>query len=208
MSLAVLNPGDPVGEYRLEAPLGRGGFGQVWRAVHRLWGDRIVALKIPTDTHAIRRLTREAVLQSSLDHPGIARAIGLDASSDPPYIAMEYVEGESLRERLDRDGPIEPDRARELLLELVAVLDHAHGRGVVHQDIKPENLLIASNGQLKVTDFGLGTSATSDSLLLSYSLRSEEGVGGTLAYMAPEVRDGEPDIDARADLYSTGVVLF
>ncbi|MFN0056873.1 MAG: protein kinase domain-containing protein [Planctomycetota bacterium] len=201
--------GDRISEYILEEPLGRGGFGEVWRARHHLWADRQVAIKIPTSSRAVRDLGNEGVIQASLDHPGIARTLGLDVGSDPPYFITEYVAGTSLRQLLLARGPLAADEARTLLDQILEILSYAHARGVVHQDIKPENILVSPDGRVKLTDFGLGQLLRGDTLELSASLRSSDlPLGGTLAYLAPEVRDQQDDVDARADLYSLGIVLF
>ena len=204
--MKILSPGLEVGEYVLEERLGAGAFGQVWRARHHLFRDRIVALKIPHDPSAIADLAKEGVIQANLDHPGIVKAIGIDPHADPPYFSMEYVEGGNLRELLQEEGPLPAARAKKILKEILLALEYAHDRGVVHQDIKPENVLVLPDGSIKITDFGLGMTVSGDSLAVSLSLKSDDGLRGTLAYIAPEIRDGEPNIDARADLYSVGVL--
>ena len=205
-TMKILSPGLEVGEYVLEERLGAGAFGQVWRARHHLFRDRIVALKIPHDPSAIADLAKEGVIQANLDHPGIVKAIGIDPNADPPYFSMEYVAGGNLRELLKKEGPLPAVRAKQILQDILLALEYAHDRGVIHQDIKPENVLVLPDGTIKITDFGLGMTLSGDSLAVSLSLKSEEGVRGTLAYIAPEIRDGEPNIDARADLYSLGVL--
>ncbi len=201
--------GDRISEYVLDEPLGRGGFGEVWKAHHYELEEREVAIKIPVSPEAVRDLTKEGVLRAGLDHPGIAKTLGMDVTADPPYFVTEFVPGSNLRDIMNSDGPLLPSRARRILLDVLDILGYAHERGIVHQDIKPENILVTDDGEVKLTDFGLGHTITGDSLLLSASLRSEaQPFGGTLAYMAPEVRDMSGSIDGRADLYSLGIVLF
>ena len=207
MTMKILSPGLEVGEYVLEERVGAGAFGQVWRARHHLFRDRVVALKFPHDPRAIADLANEGVLQAKLDHPGIVKAIGIDPNADPPFFSMEYAEGGNLRRLLNEEGPLDPPEAKRILEEILNALEYAHDRGVVHQDVKPENVLVLPDGSIKLTDFGLGMTVGGDSLAVSLSLKSDDGgVRGTLAYIAPEIRDGESEIDARADLYSLGVL--
>ncbi len=214
----TLKPGDRVSEYVLEALVGRGGFGDVWRARHRVWHDRVVAIKIPRDPDLVRLLRSEGAIQHALDGPGIVRAIGLDADHDPPYLVMEFVEGESLRARLERERRLEPPAARRIGRAILEVLASAHERGFVHRDLKPENVLLErGTGAVKLTDFGLGKAVEGAAarLVLSGELGTEateggvaEAISGTLAYMAPEQKEPGRAIDARADVYAFGILLF
>ena len=214
--------GDRVGEYVLDAVLGRGAFGEVWRARHHAWTDRVVAVKIPTDPDYVRELQREGFAAPQLIHPNIVRALAFDAYATPPYLAMEYVPGGNLRERIAR-GPMNVEQATTILRQVLGGLAHAHQQGVVHRDVKPENILIhqradidgfASPGAVMLTDFGLGQSSrrdTANSIAMSMSVASPEAAKlvGTLDYMSPESRQvGSGEVDARSDLYACGVVLF
>ncbi|MGE3165807.1 MAG: protein kinase [Planctomycetota bacterium] len=207
--MIAVKRGDRISEYVLEEPLGRGAFGEVWRARHHIWNEREVAVKIPTTTEAVRQLSNEGVIQASLDHPGIAKSLGMDTTGNPPYFITEYVRGRDLSQVLGEKGRFAAAEALTIFRKVLDVLAYAHERGVIHQDIKPSNILIGEDGGVKLTDFGLGQTTNGDSLLLSASLRSEAAtISGTLAYIAPEVRDGTGRADARADLYSLGIVLF
>lgn len=207
--MIAVKKGDRVSEYVLEEPLGRGGFGEVWRARHHMWADREVAVKIPTSPEAVKSLANEGLIQSALAHPGIATPLAMDTEGDPPYFITEYVEGENLRTIMAKEGPMEPARVHDILSRILDVLEYAHSENVIHQDIKPENIMITPSGDVKLTDFGLGQTMTGESILLSASLRSESpAVAGTFPYIAPEIRDGADAIDARADLYSLGIVVF
>ncbi|MHC5037268.1 MAG: bifunctional serine/threonine-protein kinase/formylglycine-generating enzyme family protein [Planctomycetota bacterium] len=213
MGETKIGAGLRVGEYVLKEKIGQGGFGQIWKAVHHVWPDRLVAVKLPTNPRLIDQLRREAEIQyllQKLDDRHIVKILGLDTAHDPPYFIMEFVEGESLRSLLAREArpDLEPilDRAEQILM----ALSHAHKAHVIHMDLKPENILVTPKGVLKLMDFGLGYRPNPQevSILLSGALEeSEEPQGGTLEYMAPEVRRGDPP-DPRADLYAFGVILF
>jgi serine/threonine-protein kinase len=214
--------GQRVSEYVLEQKVGSGTFGEVWRAHHHVWVDQLVAIKIPTDAQYVRSLQREGVAIHGLVHPNIVRAIGFDPYAEVPYLVMEYVAGTSLRP-LIRERRLGVADATAVMRQVLAGLAFAHARGVVHRDVKPENILIheravnehggfAAEGVVKVTDFGLGE-ATADaalgSIAYSASLKDARGqnIAGTLDYMAPEQRSGAA-ADARSDLYACGVVLY
>ncbi|MCK6485637.1 MAG: protein kinase [Phycisphaerae bacterium] len=214
--------GHRISEYVLVECVGSGSFGQVWKAQHHIWSDQWVAIKVPTDSQYVRNLQKEGATVHGLRHPNIVRAIGLDPYADPPYFVMEFVDGVSLKQLIERHPKgMTPDVARELLIGILRALDHAHNNGVIHRDIKPANILISSGADrsldtlsaddVKITDFGLGRAETitANSIMQSGSMLSEAGksISGTLAYMAPEQRDGE-EADARSDLYSVGIVLF
>jgi len=213
-------PNERVGEYVLSERISRGTFGEVWKAHHHVWTDQLVAVKIPTDQQYLRNLQHEGVAIHGLVHPNIVRAIGFDPYAPTPYLAMEYVAGTSLRPLIQNKSLSVPD-AVAILRQVLAGLGYAHEHGVVHRDVKPENILIherafregfAADGVVKVTDFGLGRAATeaaTGSIAYSASLDSPAGreIAGTLDYMAPEQRSGEK-VDGRADLYACGVVLY
>ena len=209
-----------VGEYVLHDRIAAGTFGEVWRAHHHVWHDQVVAVKIPTDPQYLRNLQREGVAVHGLTHPNVVRAIGFDPYADPPYLTMEYVPGTSLRPII-QSRSLSINDAVAVMRQVLAGLGHAHKQGVIHRDVKPENILVheraardgyAAEGVVKVTDFGLGraaTAAVAGSIAYSASLDTAAGreIAGTLDYMAPEQRSGGP-VDARADLYACGVVLY
>ncbi len=209
-----------ISEYVLLDRIGGGTFGEVWRAHHHVWTDQLVAIKIPTDAQYVRNLQHEGAAIHGLVHPNIVRAIGFDPYAETPYLVMEYVPGTSLRP-LIQAGSLSPAQAVSILRQVLAGLAHAHGAGVVHRDVKPENILIHERsategfdvpGLVKVTDFGLGRAATTTavgSILYSGTMDSAEAreIAGTLDYMSPEQRAGA-DSDARSDLYACGVILY
>ncbi len=209
-----------VGEYLLDDIIGRGAFGEVWRARHHVWSDQLVAIKVPTDPAYVANLQREGVAIHGLAHPNIVRAIGFDPFAPTPYLAMEYIPGVSLRALVDRKS-LTPANTVAVLRQILAGLGYAHERGIIHRDIKPENILIhertqtdgyAAEGTVKVTDFGLGrvvNKTAMGSIAYSQDDNSDAArqIAGTLDYMSPEQRAGDV-IDARSDLYAVGVMLY
>jgi serine/threonine-protein kinase len=206
-----LQKGDRISEYVLVERIGEGGFGEVWKARHEILPDKLVAIKIPTDEHYIRQLQSEGILQHALDHPNIVKTLGLSVTTDPPYFIMDLVEGESLRDRLKKAGRLPAAEAASIIGQIAQALAYAHEKGVVHSDIKPENILIYKDGRAVLTDFGLGrvSQTYSAALALEGSLITKEGqsITGTLDYMSPEQKQGE-DFGPESDVYSLGIVLF
>ena len=203
--------GDWVGDYNLEEPLGRGGFGEVWRA--RPAGGQPVALKIAIGPHGKEGLVKEAEFARRLSHEQIPRYVAEDLGHDPPYLVVGYVRGESLRARMNAEGRLEAADAVPLLLSLVDALSHCHAEGVIHRDLKPENLLLDDElGTLHLLDFGLAATEAAvidaERAKLSDTLASRglDG-GGTFEYMAPERRRGEAG-GVQSDVYALGVILF
>jgi hypothetical protein len=214
-----LGPGDRVSEYVLEAPLGRGGFGAVWKARHHVFSERVVAIKIPDDREFVERLRAEGCFQERVEGEHIVSVLGLDVEHDPPYLVMEFIDGPNLREVIDRRAPLPPAEAVYFLRGVLRALARAHGLGIVHRDVKPENILLDTGARASdegpgvfVADFGLGkVAAEQQSLVLaSGSLQSAEGrsLAGTLPYMSPEQKDPRRAVDHRTDLYSAGLVFF
>lgn len=209
-----------ISEYLLDAKLGAGTFGEVWRARHHVWADQFVAIKIPTDSAYVRNLQHEGSAIHGLKHPNIVRAIGFDPYADPPYLITEYVPGTSLRP-LIQSRALKVSQAVSIIRQILAGLSHAHAAGIVHRDLKPENILIHeraeaegydAEGVVKVTDFGLGLAMMKTavgSIAYSASLNDDAGrqLAGTLDYMSPEQRAGGT-IDLRVDLYACGVILY
>jgi hypothetical protein len=213
---------DPAEEARLRAELerllpdlellerlGRGGMGIVWRARQKQL-SRAVALKVlaprgeaPPDL--AERFEREARALARLVHPGIVAVHAYGREGDLCWLVMECVEGPTLRTLLE-GGPLEPARALSLAGELCAALQYAHARGVVHRDVKPENVLVDAEGHAKIADFGLAKLLGEPAALVS--LTASRQVLGTLRYMAPEQLEAPLEVDHRADLYALGVVLY
>jgi serine/threonine protein kinase len=191
------------GRYRLERVLGTGGMATVWLARdERL--RRLVAAKILSDTLAadpayLRRFRREARLAAGLSHPNLVKVYDFGGDVDRPYLAMEYVEGGSIADRISEGTAGELDASR-LARELLEALDHIHDAGIVHRDVKPGNVLIGPDGTAKLTDFGIAQPEDAT------RLTSTGLVVGTRTYIAPEVFRGER-ATVRSDLYSCAMIL-
>lgn len=211
--------GQRVGEYVLDALIGRGGYGEVWRARHHIWANQIVAIKLPTDPTYLKDLRREGAFAPQLVHPNIVRAIGFDPFADPPYLVMEYMDGKSLRPLIE-ERKLNINQSIAIIRQVLRGLDFAHKAGFVHRDVKPENILIDARahnqgyddeGHVKLTDFGLGASSRqfgSESIEMSVTMDKHKAtIVGTIDYMSPEQKAGE-EVDARTDLYAVGIVLF
>ena len=191
--------------YTLIEPLGSGGMAEVYLA-HDEVLDRDVALKIlrgqyADDEEFVERFRREAQSAAGLSHPNIVSIYDRGRSEDGAYyIAMEYVPRGTLKDRISRDGALEPGVAAGAALQIADALQAAHESGVIHRDIKPQNVLITKTGDIKVTDFGIARATSSP-------LTATSAVLGTAGYMSPEQAMGEP-VGQGSDLYSLGVVLY
>lgn len=205
--------GSSVAQYRIEAELGRGGMGVVYLARDdRL--QRRVALKLLSAEWAHRQEQRAMILAearaaAALNHPGVTIIYEVGEHQNQLFIAMEFVEGSTLRAEM-RKGPLEPRRALSLARQLAEALEAAHAQGVVHGDVKPENIIVQTDERIKLLDFGIARRLDAPTLTqtsLTEGWSPETTLAGTLAYMAPEQVRGEAT-DKRADLFSFGVVLF
>ena len=202
---ANLEAGQRLGPYQIQAQLGQGGMGIVFRATHVSDG-RTVALKVLRDELSHdegykRRLAREARAAAEIDHPHLARVLAVGEANGRSYLAVRFVEGRSLAERLAAEGPLDPPALLRLAAEVGGGLDALHDRGLVHRDVKPANVLLAADGGAVLGDFGLAK-GRADTVLTRPGQ-----VLGTLDYLAPELIRGEPATPA-SDLYAFGCVLF
>jgi serine/threonine protein kinase len=197
--------------YRLERELGRGGMAVVYLA-HDVKHDRKVALKVIRPDMAwvgvAERFSREIKLAARLQHPHILPVHDSGEAAGQLWYTMPFVEGESLRDRLDREGKLAMADAIRIAREAAQALAYAHQHSVIHRDIKPENLLLTSDGSVLVADFGIARAIAQSTAASSTSQLTETGIAvGTPAYMAPETRLGAP-ADAKSDIYSLASVLY
>jgi serine/threonine protein kinase/tetratricopeptide (TPR) repeat protein len=203
--------GHALGHYRIIEQIGAGGMGEVYRA-HDEHLDRDVALKVLPigvlgDVSARKRFRKEALIISRLNHPNIATVFDFDSQGAVDFLAMELIAGVTLSAKLT-EGPLPEPEIRRLGAQLVEGLAAAHTQGVLHRDLKPGNLMISSEGRLKILDFGLATlRRPASDPDLTQSLSKTLGVSGTLPYMSPEQLRGQPT-DVRSDIYAAGIVLY
>jgi eukaryotic-like serine/threonine-protein kinase len=205
------------GRYRLEAEIGRGGMSTVYRAFDTVL-ERTVAIKlmhreIAADADQLERFRREARSVAQLNHPHVVTVIdaGEELSADghgpgeaavgAPYIVLEYVDGETLKDVIRREGPLEIPQAIAYTIEIARALGAAHEHQIVHRDVKPHNVLISEEGGAKITDFGIARTLTEEGLTMAGR------VLGTTDYVSPEQALGQP-VTGQSDLYSLGIVLF
>ena len=205
-----------LGKYRLLSLLGKGGMSSVYLAEHTLMRRRCALKVLPTkrvhDSSYLARFHREAQAVASLDHPNIVRAYDVDHQADREneihFLVMEYVEGDSLQELVQKNGVCGFLDAAEYTRQSALGLHHAHEAGMVHRDVKPANLLVDPNGVVKVLDLGLARFFTGDENEESLTVAHDEKVLGTADYLAPEQALDSHTVDARADLYGLGCTLY
>ena len=218
--------GKTISHYRIVSELGRGGMGVVYKAEDTRLG-RPVALKFmrdglglgspagsPQQAQALDRFRREARAASALNHPNICTVYDVGRDDGSPYIVMEYLEGRTLRQCVE-EGPMAIPLVVDLAIQIADALSAAHGKGIVHRDIKPTNILVTGNGQAKILDFGLAKperaagerGSSGGAAPLADTLTNPGMAVGTVCYMSPEQARGE-EVDARSDLFSFGTVLY
>src|SRR5258708_4992740 len=193
------------GRYRLEARIGSGGMSTVYRALDETL-QRQVAIKlmnreVASDSDLLERFRREARAVAQLSHPHIVGVIDAGEDEGRPYIVFEYVEGETLKERIRRVGRLPIAEAVAYAIEIARALGAANARHLVHRDVKPQNVLIDEEGSAKVTDFGIARTLEEE------GLTADGRVIGTTDYVSPEQALGQP-VTGQSDLYSLGIVLY
>src|SRR3954467_10297743 len=190
--------GQTIGKYRILSPLGSGGFGSVYLA-EDTWIDKKVAIKVPHKQHLdFTELLKEPRLLAAMSHPNIVTVITAEKEDDIFFIVMEYVTGQTLEHLIMREGPLELTRALDFACQMCNAVDHAHGAGVLHRDLRPGNMLISDTGMLKVTDFGT-------SRLLEIAAHGTTVIGSPPS-MAPEQFYGKAVF--ASDVYSVGVTIY
>ena len=208
-------PGETLRHYEIRSVLGEGGMGKVYLAKDKKL-KRKVALKVlpaasRVDEEARSRLLREAQAAAALDHPNICAIYEVDEEGDRSYIAMQYVEGETLEARMAKER-LSVDDSLSIALQVADALKEAHAHGIIHRDIKPSNIMLTPRGAVKVLDFGLvktasGALAASDGVETTHILTTPGMIVGTVPYMSPEQLRGA-SVDARTDIFSFGAVLY
>jgi serine/threonine-protein kinase len=202
-----LGAGALIDHYRIVRRLGEGGFSEAYEAIDERTQARVV-LKLPSlaiigDPQTFERFRREMAIARRLDHPNVQRSLDVGENRSRPYLVLEYVEGETLRQSLRGRLPLSVDEAVGYGTQLAGALAHAHAHGIAHRDLKPENVLVTTDGQLKLFDFGIALMAGARRVTWRY-LNDRLG---TPDYMAPEQIEGKRG-DQRTDVYALGVMLY
>src|SRR5262249_46856431 len=192
------------GNYRVVAKLGEGGMGAVYLAEHPLIGKK-VALKVlrEDNAEAAERFFNEARAVNAIGHPNIVDILDYGVVGSSVYLIMELLVGESLGALLAREAPLPVERALPIAVQIADALAACHAKGVIHRDLKPDNVFLLAGDRVKLLDFGIAK--------LTSGQRRETGKGmviGTPAYMSPEQCEGRRDIDARADIYALGILTY
>src|SRR5438128_7328432 len=192
------------GRYRVISRVGSGGMADVYLAEDTLLG-RQVAVKLlhhqfAEDEEFVERFRREASSAAALSHPNIVGIFDRGEWQGTYYIAMEYVAGRSLKKIVREHGALEPATAIDLVIQILRAARFAHGRGVIHRDLKPHNVILDEEGRARVTDFGIARAGASDMTLTG-------SIMGTAQYLSPEQAQGQP-VSGASDLYSVGVILY
>jgi serine/threonine protein kinase len=203
----MLQIGDQFDRYQIEAHLAQGGMSDVYRA-YDVVNRCEVALKIPDqmmigDPAQYERFQRELQVMNTLRHPAILRGLGSGQYNRTPYLATEFIDGQSLRQMIETAAPMPPDQAVDIVRKIADGMAYCHENGVIHRDLKPENILVTAEGQPMIMDFGLAL--TKGAHRVTYANLS--ATAGTPDYMAPEQVEGHRG-DQRTDIYALGTILF
>ncbi|MBC8170664.1 MAG: protein kinase, partial [Anaerolineae bacterium] len=201
--------GTKLGPYEIREEVGRGGMATVYRA-YQSNVDRDVAIKvihgnIAGDSQAVQRFQREARLIARLEHPHILPVYDFDGANEPPYIVMRYLDGGTLKDVMQQ-GRVPLNEVVYVMQQITSALDYAHRQGIVHRDVKPNNIMIDRDGNAFVTDLGIARIASADHP--GKQLTATGTIMGTPDYMSPEQALGEDDVDFRTDIYAVGAMLY
>ncbi len=211
--------GTRLGSYEIVAPIGAGGMGEVYRARDTKLGREVAIKVLPEafahDPERLSRFQREAKMLAALNHPNIATIYGLEQSGGTSYLVMELVSGETLQERVKRDGAVPIEEALAVAKQIAEALEAAHEKGIIHRDLKPANVKVTPEGKVKVLDFGLAKAFEGDSAIedmsnsptLSRAATMQGVILGTAAYMSAEQARGKA-VDKRTDIWAFGCVLY
>lgn len=196
-----------IGDYDVIEKIAEGGMGTVFKAKHRFSGQ-IVAIKVVpanmlSNQTLLKRFEAEFRAASKLNHPNVVRALDYGTVSGRPYLAMEFVDGESLGQRLEREGKISEDESLRIIAKAAEGLQEAHNNGMIHRDIKPDNIMVTRDGQVKIADLGLVKETEQDMNLT----RTGRGLG-TPHFMSPEQFRNAKNADVKCDIYSLGATLY
>ncbi|MBO0723146.1 MAG: protein kinase, partial [Blastocatellia bacterium] len=212
-----MKTGARLGQYKILAPLGAGGMGEVWLAEDARLGRKLALKVLPheftSDASRVIRFEQEARAASALNHPNIITIYEIGESGGIHFIATEFIEGRTLRQSLSSDG-MSPDEALEIAIQIAGALQVAHDAGITHRDVKPENVMLRPDGYVKILDFGLAKLTEKSSEIIDTEAATKiktptdpGTVMGTVSYMSPEQARGL-SVDARSDIFSLGVVLY
>ncbi|HKZ01450.1 MAG TPA: serine/threonine-protein kinase, partial [Pyrinomonadaceae bacterium] len=215
--MSSLEPGRKLLHYRIIAKIGQGGMGEVYKAEDTKLGRQVAIKALPSsvsdDSTARRRFLQEAQSASALNHPQIVTIYSIEDSEGRDFIVMEYVEGETLKARIENEGALPLNSLLDIGIQVSDALQAAHSINLIHRDIKSPNILINSQGQAKVLDFGLAKLISTRGTHFDFeaptiaNLTDSGTVLGTVAYMSPEQTRGE-NLDPRSDIFSLGCVLY
>jgi serine/threonine protein kinase/Tol biopolymer transport system component len=215
----TISAGTRLGSYELLVQIGAGGMGEVYQA-HDTKLGRDVAIKVlpeafAHDAERLARFQREAKMLAALNHPNIATIYGLEHSNSTHFLIMELVSGDTLAERIKRDGDLPVEEALKIVVQIAEALEAAHEKGIIHRDLKPANVKVTPEGKVKVLDFGLAKAFAADAVgsdpsespTLSRAATMQGAILGTAAYMSPEQARSK-EVDKRADIWAFGCVLY
>lgn len=198
--------GQMLTEYKITGKLGQGGMATVFKAVQttlkRPAAIKILSPQMAQDTALLARFHQEAISAANLEHPHIVPIYEVDEAQGYHFIAMKYIDGDSLKRIIAREGRLALSRVQSLVDQVAEALDYAHGRGFVHRDVKPSNVMVTAEDYAYLMDFGLSRAVVSSQLTVAGT------VMGTPDYMSPEQAQGDEDIDRRTDIYSLGAMLY